>query len=198
MKKFVLFFLICTVFVLTNCSSLNSVYINDKYKEYSNDMIKKVTVVVELPAEHPELATLLSSIAADIIKLRTNYLVYDYKTVTSITRMPECGKETNGVFVFSIKNSGIKDNKVQLDLTGELYNCSSKVLLWKAGASGTELSDNPDLKELTVEYEKKYGNTAQIFASPAFVLIQDMIETVPNPELSDDEIDIKIKLDAKK
>jgi len=181
-----------------NCSAINSVYVRDKYTDDSSAMIKKVIVVVKIPEKYPELAPLISNIAADIIKLKTNYLVYDYKTTTSENITQDCNKNTEGIFIFSIQHAEIKKNKIFLDLKSELYNCSTKELIWLVHAIKTTESDNTDLKELTIGYEKKYNNSAAIFAAPAFIVIQDIIESVPDPDLSDDEVDIKIKLDARK
>ncbi len=198
MKNTVFFILISAVLILSNCSSTHSVYVSDKYKDNPGSMIKKVIVAVNVPKDYPELAPLISNIAADIIKLRTNYIVYEYKTIQNGNLDQLCRKDIEGIFLFSIQHAEIKKTKIQLDLKSELINCSNKELLWKIQASEANNSDNPDLKELTAEYEEKFKNSAPIFAAPAFIIIQDIIESVPNPELTDAEVDLKIKLDAKK
>jgi len=43
---------------------------------------------------------------------------------------------------------------------------------------------------------KKGGPQAAELAAPAFVLFQDLLETLPNPALSDDELQEKIEADS--
>ncbi len=192
------YFLIFTVFIFSNCSSIKSVYIRDKYTENNGAMIKKVIVAVKVPENYPESALLISSIAADIIKLRTNYIVYEYKTFHNEKREDLCRKGIEGIFFFDIEQIEVHKNKVNLEIKSSLYNCSTGEYPWEVHAEKTTESDNADLKELTIEYKEKFKNSASLFAAPSFVIIQDIVESLPDPELTDDEVDLKIKLDAKK
>ncbi len=44
-------------------------------------------------------------------------------------------------------------------------------------------------------YVAEHGNQAEIFAAPAFNIIKDLVEAIPNPELTEDELMEKIDLD---
>lgn len=184
--------------LLINCSSTGSVFIKDKYADNKDAMVKKVIVAVTSPEKYREITPLVSNIAADIIKLRTNYLVYEYKTVEALNWNTLCSKKVDGIFLFTLEKSEIQNDKVNLKIKSELYKCSDNELIWKITGSKNEVSGNSDLKELTSEYGKKYSKTAPLYSAPSFVIIQDIIESVPDPELTDAEIDIKIKLDAVK
>ena len=57
-------------------------------------------------------------------------------------------------------------------------------------------SGNEDLRNMTAVYREKYGKIADVYAAPVFTLVQDLIKTMPDPALSDDEEMEKIELET--
>ena len=53
---------------------------------------------------------------------------------------------------------------------------------------------DPDLQELSGSYVTALGEQARLYAAPAFVLLQALVEALPNPTLTEDEELQKIEL----
>ena len=88
-------------------------------------------------------------------------------------------------------------SETTLDLTLELYRCADGALLWRTAGSGSYNPADEDLKNLTTSYVNDVGDEARSYAAPAFILIKDLIEALPNPPpLTDEEIDQRIMLEV--
>jgi probable lipoprotein (TIGR04455 family) len=55
-------------------------------------------------------------------------------------------------------------------------------------------SDDEDLQQLVGVYKNQLGDPAKKYAAPLFALLKDLLEELPSPELTDDEVLEKIEL----
>jgi probable lipoprotein (TIGR04455 family) len=85
--------------------------------------------------------------------------------------------------------------RIDLEITGELRRCSDKSVVWSATARTFGKSRNRSLKNLVQNYVEEHGNLAEVYAAPAFKIIEDIVEAMPNPELTEDELIEKIDLE---
>jgi hypothetical protein len=85
---------------------------------------------------------------------------------------------------------------VRLHLVAELHRCSDKELLWRGvGLEGNAAKDE-DLAALTSGYIVNLGEQIQPYAAPAFLVLRDLLDQLPDVKLSDDEVMEKIELSA--
>ncbi len=198
-KKILLMILLSAV--MFNCSTVNTLYIKNGYMDKPDKMIKRVIVVVDSSKECSEIRPLMLNIVKDVLELKKNYLVYK----SSTENMPDiiCGeinKESNikidGAIKFTLDYARVKDDIVDICIKGNLLQCSIEGPQWNAIADDECRSGNDDLRNLTAVYREKYGSIAEIYAAPVFTLIQDLVKTMPNPILSDDEEMEKIELET--
>ena len=177
------------------CSTVRSSYISEGYSDDPLKMVKHVSVIVYVPGDRDGIGALAADIASDMIRLRTNYFIYEVKSVTGEWKGGQAGRD--GVILFTVEKYNVSGkNRVDLQIKAELFRSADGKLLWSAGGSAGKKSDDSDLKELTALYTEKHPGTAGIYAAPLFIIIQDLVDMMPNPELTDDEIDLKIKLES--
>jgi probable lipoprotein (TIGR04455 family) len=94
-----------------------------------------------------------------------------------------------------VERADAAEEHVDLEITGELRRCSDKSVVWSATAHASGKSRNRSLKNLVQNYVEKHGNQAEVYAAPAFKVIEAIVEAMPNPELTEDELMEKIDLE---
>ena len=107
----------------------------------------------------------------------------------------EACKTRDGVLKMSVDRADAVGEHIDLEITGELRRCSDNSVVWSATARASGKSRNRSLKNLVQNYVEEYGNQAEVYAAPAFNIIEDIVETMPNPELTEDELMEKIDLE---
>ena len=193
-KKLIGFSFLGVLLVLIGCSTTKSVYVKQGY-ESQPKMVKRIKIIVESSQEDPQLSNLVAHLATDIIKLKRNYLIYGFR-ISKESCFKNCDN-LDGVVLFKVGK--VKNDKVkaELEIKAELYDCYTKNLVWQAIGWDRRESADEDLANLTSVYHERFPEAARIFAAPAFVIIQDLIKTMPNPSLNDQEILKKIELEGR-
>ncbi len=181
------------VVLLSSCSAVQATWVKPDYNVKAPDATKRIAVVAWAPADHAALAGLLSHVAADRIDLRMNYLVH--KTEVMVRGWSDICGELEGVLsIRAIVVTLQPNDRVQLVLVAELHDCKTGALLWRVEGSEGIASEDDDLSALTESYTNNLGPEVGRYAAPAFLILRDMLETLPDPTLTDDEIMEKIEL----
>jgi probable lipoprotein (TIGR04455 family) len=177
------------------CSAVTSVYVQRGYDVHSAAPIKRIAVAAWAPSDTQGVADVVSQVASDLIKLRKNYLVHATQPIKR-SWAELCADKLDGVFVARVMESEPRGDKLFLDLTAELYRCSDGALVWRAEGQAAPSSADANLAKLTANYVKSAGTSASAFAAPAFVLLQQLIDSLPDPTLNDADVEEKIELSA--
>jgi probable lipoprotein (TIGR04455 family) len=175
------------------CSSVNDQWVRAGYGA-GPDLLKRIAIVAWAPAEHARLAETLAMVATDRVKLKLNYLVYASGPMQR-GWSDACADKVEGVLAIQTLAAGTNGKETGLALATELYSCKTGALLWRAEAADTADVDDADLVELTKSYVEKLGQEAAGYAAASFLVLRDMLDTLPNPTLTDDELMEKIELD---
>jgi probable lipoprotein (TIGR04455 family) len=187
--------LIVLTLLTSACSSLGNTYVAPGYQSTSADAVKRITVGAWAPAEQAGAATIIARVAADFVKLRKNYLVPE----SIVLRGWEdgCKENRDGVLVVRVLQSKIEEQDVDLTVAVELYRCKDGTLLWRAEGEGNGKSNDANLKEMVDNYARDVDPAATQFAAPAFVVLQNVLDALPDVVLSDAEIEEKIELGSR-
>ncbi|MBI5508813.1 MAG: MXAN_6521/LA_1396 family lipoprotein [Deltaproteobacteria bacterium] len=196
---------IAAVAALAACGSpLREVYSMRPRPGGGSEPPKSVAIRVWAPADLPRAADMLAKELQDVVRLRRNYLVYssapigasyaDACTVPAVDAAPP--KALGGVLLLRVLHAEPEADEIAMTLALELYHCADGALLWRAEAGDTVTPADPDLRELSRAYSQEFGELADRYAAPAFVLIKALVEALPNPVLTDDEIALKIELES--
>lgn len=179
------------------CSSVRATYRQAGYDARAKDAIKRVAVVGWAPQNEADLGPVLAHVAADLIKLRKNYLVTGASAGYAGRWSMACADGVQGVaMVRALEVARAGGGRVQMTLALELLRCSDGALLFREEASGSRSFDDAHLRGLTQNYTALLGEDARHFAAPSFGLLQPMVAALPDPVLDDAEVEEKIELGA--
>lgn len=177
----------------TACSNVGHVYHAPGYQPLDATAVKRIVVGAWAPKA--EAAPVIARVAADFVRLRKNYLVVES---VGFTRGWEesCKENVQGVLAVRALESKQEKNEVTLRVATELYRCQDGALLWRAEADGEADADDENLKATVENYANTFGDVAKTYAAPAFVVLQDVLNALPNVTLTSAEEDEKIELDS--
>jgi probable lipoprotein (TIGR04455 family) len=175
------------------CTSVRRGFIVEGYKKNPGQMIKRIVIISDPFPQNRDLAGLISAMTRDLIKTNRNYLVYG--TLSTEREVAEACKTRDGVLRMWVGRADAVGEHIDLEITGELRRCSDNSAVWSATARASGKSRNRSLKNLVQNYVEEYGNQAEVYAAPAFNIIEDIVEAMPNPELTEDELMEKIDLE---
>jgi len=176
------------------CTSVHRRFIADGYKKDPGRMIKRIVIISKPPQQNGDLAGLISAMTRDLIKTNRNYLVYGI--VSTEREVAEACKTRDGMLTMSVGRADVVGERIDLEITGELCRCSDRSVVWSATARASGKSRNRSLKNLIQCYIEGHGSQAEKYAAPAFNILGDIVEAMPNPELTEDELIEKIDLEC--
>jgi probable lipoprotein (TIGR04455 family) len=84
---------------------------------------------------------------------------------------------------------------VEAQINAQLVRCGDSVAIWETKGAGSWPSSDELLKETTAEYVSKLGVEVEPFVAPSFHLLKAILDTLPNPQLTEQDKDEKIQLD---
>jgi probable lipoprotein (TIGR04455 family) len=175
------------------CTSVRRQYILKDYTKNPGQMVKRIVIISKPSPEEKDLAGLVSAMTRDLIKTNRNYLVYGI--LSTEREVTEACKTLDGVLKMWVGRADAVGEHIDLEITGELRRCSDNSAVWSATARNSGKSRNRSLKNLVQNYVEEYGYQAEVYAAPAFNIIEDIVEAMPNPELTEDELMEKIDLE---
>lgn len=187
----------CTVISIAlvsfDCTTVRRGFIVEGYTKNPGQMIKRIVIISELPPQNKDLAGLISAMTRDLIRTNRNYLVYGI--LSTEREVTEACKTRDGVLKMWVDRADATGERINLEITGELRRCSDHSVVWSATARTSGKSRNRSLKNLVQNYVEEHGKQAEVYAAPAFNVIEDIVEAMPNPELTEDELMEKIDLE---
>jgi probable lipoprotein (TIGR04455 family) len=192
-KAFIACIVISIMLVFFACSSVRHRFIVEGYKKNPGQMIKRIVIITKPCPQNGGLAGLISAMTRDLIRTNRNYLVYG--TLSTEREVADACEIRDGVLKMSVDRADAVGEHIDLEISGELRRCSDKSVVWSATARASGKSRNRSLKNLVQNYAEKHGNQAEVYAAPAFNIIEDIVETMPNPKLTEDELMEKIDLE---
>ena len=184
------------VALVAGCSHISGLYLLSGYDVQASTTVKRITVGAWGDEQRaPGLAGVLAQVTTDYVKLRKNYLVHPHDTNAS-SWDTLCVDGLEGVLWVRALEVETTPTEVFLHASAELYACKTGALVWRIEGSRKQPSQNADLAQLVQSYASTSGKAAEVYAAPAFVLLQEMLGSLPDPVLNDHDIEEKIELGA--
>jgi len=184
---------ISMILVSFACTSVRHRFVVEGYQKNPGQMIKRIVIISRPSPQNKDLSGLISAMTRDLIRTNRNYLVYG--VVSTEREVAEACKTRDGVLKMSVERADAVGEQIDLEITGELCKCSDKSVVWSGTARASGKSRNRSLRNLVKSYVEEHGNLAEVYAAPAFNIIEDLVEAMPNPELTEDELMEKIDLE---
>ena len=184
----------------SGCSAVTTQYTKAGYDPAAPDAVKRIAVIGMAPEGHGPLATLLAQVATDRINLKMNYLIYYTGT------LPDAAGPGDGAWVeacqqregiLSLRAMDVRTGEgpdVKMVIWASLRRCTDGEILWSAEAQDATESEDENLENMIKSYVQTLGPDVSAYAAASFLIVRDILNTLPDPTLTDDEILEKIEL----
>ena len=83
----------------------------------------------------------------------------------------------------------------EAELHGALVRCSDGREAWSVNAAGSFKSRDGRLTEATQVYVREIGPEVEPYVAPAMNLLRPALDTLPQPVLTEDDVNEKLSLD---
>ena len=183
--------------VLAACSTVKNSWVEPSYAQTDRDQVKRIGVLVTpLPNGDRDLGSLWDELAKRYVNMHRDFIVKG----TAYGPAPE-GAYTPPAVCKSMGLEGVlwlrptvrpAGSDVEAAVTGVLVRCRDEKPIWRADAKGTWASDDEHLRETAQDYAKEIGPSVKPFVAPSFHLLKAVLDTLPNPTLTDEEQEEKI------
>lgn len=191
-------FLLPLALLATSACAGVTPYVRSGYDSTSANATKHITIAAW--AEDDETGRLVARIASERVKFKSNYLVHEERQVAP-GWSAGCSTEDETVEIQGVLElrvvSVLRDaESVSLDLEGRLMRCVDGAMLWRATVQGTKVSVDEDLATFVESYIEEFPATAEPLAIPLLVNLIELLDTLPDVVLTEDEEITKIELSS--
>lgn len=183
--------LILTVFY---CSTVREVKRDNDLKGKLSGL-KRIAVVVPSVSKLTKMEQLfLAEISKDQISAKKDFIVF---------RSPEkfkglCTKDNpkiEGIFQMNSVQEE-KGGSLKIELYSSLLDCRDGKTVWSATSAGTFSLNSRENESLRKTYTQKFGLGIESRVNPYFQMINEMLEELESPILTESEKDEKIEADS--
>ncbi|RMG15771.1 MAG: hypothetical protein D6729_12085 [Deltaproteobacteria bacterium] len=168
------------------CSVVRSAWVRPDYERVDkHETLRLAVVTAPLPAGDPKVGELWSLIARRYANQKRDFIA---KKNLAAPQLPEglCSEGIEGILHLRPKVERHGDG-VEASVAATLTRCRDGELVWKAEAAGSWPSEDPVLKQVTEDYVRELGESVRPYVGPTFHLLKAVLDTLPRPELVDDE-----------
>ncbi|MCE9596368.1 MAG: MXAN_6521/LA_1396 family lipoprotein [Spirochaetia bacterium] len=183
-----------------NCASaVKSVYQKPGFETHELKYMKRVAVIVDqgstVTADQPVRDKMLVFRTREHLIHHSEFIGYPAKP-GPILDVCKAEKKLNGIFLHRISSLKKDGSDLKLGLVTGLYDCKTGERLWEATASVSYEMNDSDFGTLIAGDVKRFGEAAKTYSAPFYRLIAKLFDSLPNPELGDEEKLEKIDADA--
>lgn len=177
--------------------AVRSVYVKPDFQQVDRQNLKRITVAVTpLPGAPAQASALLARMARRFVHQHKDFLAAEDQVIPSASAWKAlCDGELHGVLRLQVHRLDRDDGALQVDMTADLLRCDSSVLVWKVEIDDENDSRDDNLKELASVYRREFGQVADTYAAPFFILVQAAFASLPSPQLTDEETMEKIEME---
>ncbi|MFL5356532.1 MXAN_6521/LA_1396 family lipoprotein [Archangium sp.] len=190
--------LVLGLVLLAGCTTVKSSRVRPDYETVDKTQVKRLAVVTQpLPDGKKEVGELWSLVARRYVNQNRDFIA---KANVALDGNPEdpafkglCVENLEGILWLSpdVKRTG---NGVEASVKAQLLRCRDGQEVWAAQAAGSWPSEDERYKELTAQYTSELGPEVSPYVAPTFRLLSATLDTLPRPQLNDEEVTEKIEL----
>lgn len=181
----------------SSCSIVKHSMVRDDWATTDKPKVKRLVVMVQpLPDGNEKAGELFARIARRYVNMKRDFLVKQEKFAATAPELASlCGGDDaiEGVLVLTPALTK-KGEGFEIELKGALRRCGDGREAWTAEAGGSFPSKDELLVEVTKTYVQELGPEVQPYVAPAMNVLRPVLDTLPQPLLSDADQDEKIGL----
>lgn len=181
--------------VLSSCAVVKMHRVSEEWQNTPQGQVKRLLAVVQpLPENSNQVGTLFSLVTRRYVNQKRNFLVKDNKAQDAVVDLQSlCVSGLEGVLWLKPKLVRVGKG-FESQVIGQLLRCGDGKELWRAEAAGSFPATDERLKEVTQQYETELGNEVSDYVAPAFNLLRPLLDTLPDPQLTEEDVTEKIEL----
>lgn len=178
------------------CSVVKRSHVRDQWETNDRQRLKRLVVLTHpFPAGEEKVADLWTTLAARQVDLKRNFIIKDKLTkagAETVDPTTLCVEGVDGILWLApdVKRQG---DGVEAAAQGRLLSCADRQEVWTAEAAGSWPTSEDALAQTTQEYVSEFGAEVGPFVPASYRLLQAMLDTLPNPELTEEEQGEKIE-----
>lgn len=190
-------FLLVVLALSAGCSIVKRYTVVDDWATVDRSKVKRLAVLVQpLPDGSEKAGELFARIARRYVNMKRDFLVKQEKfaaTAPDLTSL--CGGDDaiEGV-LFLTPTLTKKGTGFEIEVKASLKRCGDGRASWTAEAGGSFPSKDELLVELTKTYVGELGAEIEPYVAPAMNVLRPVLDTLPQPQLSEQDQDEKIGL----
>jgi probable lipoprotein (TIGR04455 family) len=175
---------------------VKSVYVKPDFSATDRLTLKRLSVHATAVPGTPsptQAGALLARIARRYVHEHKDYIVVGDGALEGAERWrSRCAGKVQGV-VRILATKIVEDaRKLSLDFSADLLRCDTGATVWRVVIRDRHRKSDDDLRELASVYKREFGAIAESLAAPFFVAVKAAFESLPSPQLTDEETMEKI------
>ncbi|MCA3015107.1 MAG: MXAN_6521/LA_1396 family lipoprotein [Myxococcaceae bacterium] len=183
--------------LVSGCSVVKAYTVRDDWATVDRAKVKRLVVVVQpLPDGQEKAGELFARVARRYVNMKRDFLVKQERASATLPALATlCGGDDaiEGVLrlspVLTRRGGGF-----EVELEGALLRCGDGREAWTARAAGSFSSADERLVEVTKTYVGELGAEVEPYVAPAMNVLRPVLDTLPQPLLSDADQDEKVGL----
>lgn len=189
---------------LAGCSAVKASQIAPDYATRYRTQVKRIVVLtMPAPADDRDVAGMWSTIGKRYVNQKFDYIAKGTAYTLAAEGLARvkaiCAAEdlapVEGVLWF-LPTELRKGNEVKATVSAKLLACPDASEVWSAQGEGTWPSKDDQLTQFTQDYVREIGPQVEPYVAPTFRLLKSVLDTLPNPTLTDSDKDDKIEVTA--
>ncbi|EQA63290.1 MXAN_6521/LA_1396 family lipoprotein [Leptospira alexanderi] len=137
---------------------------------------------------------LAAKIAENYLSHHKEFIIYPFRSGNGTCG--GSGKKVQGIFQLKIREKETSD-KVELSALGKVIHCTKGETLWEGLAEDSYPKNIGENQSLINTYTQLYGKEIAGKVNPYFLLLQNLLDKLDSPILSEEEKDEKIEVEAR-
>lgn len=186
------------VVVVSGCAVVKSSMVRPDWATDDAGKVKRLALVVQpLPAGQQKAGEVFARIARRYVNMKRDFLVKQEVVSAEPVKLEAlCGGDDaiEGVLVLHVDAKKVGEG-YESELTAGLLRCTDLREAWSAKAGGSFPSKDEKLIEVTAVYTREFGAEAEPFVTVGMNLLRPVLDTLPNPSLTDADKEEKLSLD---
>ena len=188
--------------MLGGCT-VKSVYVTPDYHDNESNYLKRIHLYISSTKLDKDQKKLFVQMSRKFISRKKDYIVYPQENIDkSISSEADqksickSSKDINGIIINEVSRSIVKKNWIDLAISSRLVDCKNNKVVWKSTSENKFKMDGFKVSVLVKSYLNSNPESVRSFIPPFYDLIRTHFLSLPNPKLTEDEIDEKIEVDT--
>jgi probable lipoprotein (TIGR04455 family) len=188
--------------LLAGCATVRSSRLRPDYATVDRHQVKRLAVLTQpLPEGQQQLGELWSLLARRYVNQNRDFIAKAHlalpgqpedATFRALCALGDAGNIEGLLWLApTVERAG---KGVQAAVHARLLRCADGEEIWAAEAGGSWASDDARYRELTAQYAQELGPEVAPHVGPTFRLLKATLDTLPNPLLTEVDVEEKIEL----